>query len=581
MTEILIVGNPNAGKTTLLNRLTGARLKTGNWQGVTVSPASVKSGEYLFTDIPGSFTLNYFSLEEKAAADYITSHRGAFVINAVDAFSVKRSLRFTKELISLGIKPIIAVTKIKQYSGRGKIDLKEISYLTGCAVVDADFITLKTLPQILKEAESSLPKKDFNEEKLNFAEARLSVAEKFLLNPFINLFCFAAAFALTFFVSFGEGMVGETLKNLIANVFSFLADKIGENINSQIVRSFACDCVINGVGGVLSFLPQIAILYAALIALEDSGVMAYFAYMTDDIFSLVGLSGRAAFSLLLGFGCTSAAMCSAKSFSSKRSSFTAALTLQYIPCSARLPVLLTLFSSFFKNPFPAVALLYFLSVTVALSAAYLSKGKGKEAFLMELPVLRLPNFLTCAKSLIFQLRQFIIKVATVMFAFLAAAWLLSLLSSAIPSVFSYIGGSAALLFYPMGITDPKIAFSALSGVIAKENIAGALNMFYPNGIDISAPSAVALSVFIMLSPPCVSAFSAASAHIGGKAAALSYFIQLVISLVFAYAAYLILTAGGAFLIPVAAAFALILALKRFLYERIYRKRKNDVKGIYR
>jgi len=579
--EILIVGNPNAGKTTLLNRITGARLKTGNWQGVTVSPASVDVGEYRFTDIPGSFTLNYFSLEEKAAADYISSHRGALVINAVDAFSVRRSLRFTKELISLGIKPVIAVTKIKSYARRGKVDLNGISLLTGCAVVDSDAVTLSAIPEILEKAEKSSPKKNFNAEKLSFAPAPLSVAEKVLLNPAANLFCFAAAFALTFYIAFGGGMAGETLKNLISNAFSFLSDKIAENISSEILRGFICDCFIGGVGGVLSFLPQIAILYAALIALEDSGIMSYFAYMTDDIFSVFGLSGRAAFSVLLGFGCTSAAMCSARSFSSKRASFTAALTLQYIPCSARLPVLLTLFSSFFINPFPAVALLYFLSVSVALCAAYLSKGKEKETFLLELPVLRPPDFFECAKSLIFQLKQFIIKVATVMLAFLSAAWLIGLASSAFPSAFSFIGKAISVFFYPMGITDPKIAFSALSGVIAKENIAGALNMFYPDGLLISSRSAAALSVFVMLSPPCVSAFSAACAHIGRKAALLSYFIQLVLSFAFSYAAYQILTAGAAFLLPAIAAFVAAVSIKRFLHERVYRKRKHDVKGIHR
>jgi len=580
LTEVLIVGNPNAGKTTLLNKLTGAKQKTGNWQGVTVSPVSVKAGGYIFTDIPGAFTLNYYSLEEKAAADYILSHRQALIINVVDAFSVKRSLRFTKELISLDVKPIIAVTKLKEYSKRGTINFKQIERLTGCAVINSDEIALSSLPDILKKAENSFPKRHFSEKALSFAEAELSVMEKLLLNPAFNLILFAAIFALTFFVSFGEGMVGETLKNFIENFFSFLSERAGENISSPIVKSFVCDCLISGVGGVLSFLPQIAILYTALICLEDSGIMSYLAYMTDDIFSLVGLSGRAAFSVLLGFGCTSAAMCSSRSFSSKKAAFTASVALQYIPCSARIPVLITVLAEFFKNPFPAIALLYLFAVVLALSAAYLSKGSKKEDFLLELPVLRDPDFFTCAKSLIFQLKQFIIKVATVMFAFLAAVWLISLLYGVFPYAFDFLGKAISLFFYPMGITDPKIAISALSGIIAKENIAGTLSMFFPEGLSLSYNSAVALCVFITISPPCASAFSAACAQIGKRNAVISYAVQLLISLLAAYAVNFILIGGAIFIIPVFALYLAALAGKRFLYEKIRCKRKNHLTRFY-
>lgn len=579
MTEVLIVGNPNAGKTTLLNRLTGARLRTGNWQGVTVKPASVAAGEYTFTDIPGTFTLNYFSLEEKAAADYILAHRAAAFINAVDSFSVKRSLKFTAELVSLGIKPIVALTKLKAYSKRGKIDLAALERLTGCVVVSAEEITGESLPALLRRVEASRPRA-FDVEKICLPAVGLSRVEKLLLKPAVNLLFFAAAFALTFYVAFGGGMVGETLKGLIFSAFSSLAQAVGGGISSNIVRGFICDCLIGGVGGVLSFLPQIAILYAALIALEDSGAMSYFAYMTDDIFSAVGLSGRAAFSVLLGFGCTSAAMCSARSFSNKRSAFTAAVALQYVPCSARLPVLITLLSSLFSNPFSAAALLYLLAVAFAVSAAYFCKGADEEAFFLELPVLRPPQLSTCLKVLLFQLKRFIIKVSGTMLAFVAAVWLLKTGAEALPSAARAVGGAIGLLFYPMGITDPRVVISVLSGLIAKENIAGTLNMFFPQGIELGGPSAVALSVFIMLSPPCVSAFSAACAETGKRAAAVSYLIQLAVGLAAAYAAYLILTRGIIFaLIPLAVYFAAI-ATKGVLYERIHGKRKRNAKGLY-
>lgn len=569
---MLIVGNPNAGKTTLFNRLTGARLKTGNWQGVTVSAASASKGNFTFTDIPGAFTLNYFSLEEKAAADYILSHRTSAVINVVDSFSVARSLKFTAELIALGIKPVIAVTKLKDYKKRGKISLHDIERLTGCVAVNADEITLKNLPDILDRAKNSSPR-HFNADELYTPPVPLSAAEKALINPAVNFAAFAGIFALTFYVAFGGGMLGETLKNAVLSLFSAIAKAAEEGIKSPIARSFICDCLIGGLGGVISFLPQIAILYFALIALEDCGIMSYLAYMADGVFKAVGLSGRAAFSVLLGFGCTSAAMCSVRSFSGRRSAFTAAVAVQFIPCSARFPVLLTVLSSFFKNPFPAVSLLYALAVAIAVGAAYMCKGGDKEEFILELPVLRAPNFLTCAKSLIFQIKQFIIKVAVIMLAFVAGAWLIKTGAEYFPAAAEGTGRIITFLFYPMGITDPRIALAALSGIAAKENMAGTLNMFFPQGLALGFPSAVALSVFVMLSPPCISAFSSSCAEMGKRRAAISYAIQLAVSFASSYAVYLMLTGGIIFILPLAfIGFAAIL-IKRFLYERIHRKRK--------
>jgi len=572
LVEVLIAGNPNAGKTTLFNSLTGARLSTGNWQGVTVKATSMNRGSYTFTDVPGTFTLNYLSLEEKAAVDYILSHRGAAFINAVDSFSLRRSLKFTSELIRLGIKPVIALTKLKSYKKRGKLSLKLIEDITGCVAVDADDITYKNLPDILNRAKNSSPRA-FNAEDIPFFPVRLSIGEKILLNPAANLAVFAAIFLLTFFIAFGDGMAGERLKNAVSAIFTAAASAAGNAINSPIARGFICDCLISGAGGVLSFLPQIAILYFSLIALEDSGIMSYFAYMMDDIFSAAGLSGRAIFSILLGFGCTSAAMCSARSFSNNRSAFTAAVAVQYVPCSARLPVLLTLLSGFFKNPFFPVVLLYALSIAFAIGAANMCKGEQMEDFILELPVLRAPNFITCAKSLIFQLKQFIIKVAVIMLAFVAGAWLLKLAAQAFPAAGNFAGKIIVFLFYPMGITDPRVAFSALSGIFAKENIAGTLNMFFPSGLNISFPSAVALSVFVMLSPPCISAFSASCAQIGKGRAIISYAVQLTISFLSAYAAYLILMGGVIFILPLIAVCFVAAIIKRFLYERIHRKRK--------
>lgn len=588
MIEVIVVGNPNAGKTTLFNKLTRSHRKTANWNGVTVGSFSKEAKGYLFTDLPGIYSLNAFSLEEKLSASYIRNHRNAVFLNVVDGRNPSRALRFTQELVKEGIRPIIVLSKLSRSGGGAKKAVASLSLKTGLPVVAAEEFSADGLPALIERANRCSPSlKGFTEDAGGEKTTSLSKAEKILLNPCVSLIFFLALFTLAFFIAFADGMAGVRMKEGLERGVAFLNARLAENIPYEIPKRFICDCVIASLGGVLGFLPQIAILYLFLILLEESGLLSYAAFAFDGFFARFGLNGRAAFSMFMGFGCTAAAVCTARGQEDQNILKRTALAMQYIPCSARLPVVLTLISSFSENSFIAVMTLYTLNIAVCVVAAYFLKGKKEDVFLLEIPPLSRPDFFVCLKSLLFQLKQFIIKVGTVMLAFLIAVWLLSSFSFSFrpcvyeESMLAFVCGKIKFILYPMGITDWKMTLAALSGLAAKENIAGVLAMFYPNGLNLSPSSAAAFSVFVMLCPPCVSAFSATVKEIGKRAACLSFVVQTALSLAFSYAVYFLLNGGVLPLIMALLLVALFLPLKRLIYERICRKRKRHVKKFYR
>ena len=287
--------------------------------------------------------------------------------------------------------------------------------------------------------------------------------------------------------------------------------------------------------------------------------MSALAFMTDGIFRRVGLTGRAAFSILMGFGCSAAAILTTRGLESKSVQKRAILILPYISCSAKMPVYLAVVSSFFVHKFFALALIYFGGIALAFGAAFFLKAArpAEEELVMEIAHLQFPSLRLIAKSLLFYCKQFIIKIATVVSAVLVVMWFLLSFDFSLHYVGEGGAGSIAealcrwlkYLFYPMGITDWQVALSALTGLIAKESVAA-----------MSAASAVAFTVFIMACSPCVSAIAASARELGARAAVGYAFVQTGIAFLLAYAAYAFLSFGGIFAaLLAAAALACVLA----------------------
>ncbi|MDE6000913.1 MAG: hypothetical protein K2G96_01110, partial [Clostridia bacterium] len=322
-----------------------------------------------------------------------------------------------------------------------------------------------------------------------------------------------------------------------------LSGAITSKMNSEAVKSLVSDGILGGAGGVLSFIPQLAVLYLFLTLLDESGITSALAFATDGLFEKVNLSGRAAFSLVSGFGCTAAAIMTTRGYATESAQKRTIAVLPYIPCGAKLPVFLTFLAPLFKNPFPVITCFYFAGLLLSLLLSFLLKG-AKEGMLSEVTPITLPQIKAVGKKLYFYLKGFIIKVAGVVLLFCIISWFLSHFSFS----FKYVAEDESMLaavsrvltplFYPMGIVDWRLAYAALCGFIAKENVAATVAMLLPLGTGLDLASSLAMCAFVLLCPACVSAISASCKEAGVKFTVKCFIVQMVIAFLGAYVIHL-------------------------------------------
>lgn len=536
---VVLAGNPNAGKTTLFNALTKSNLKTGNFHGVTTVPARKSTGGVTYCDVPGMYSFNSFTMEEDSA--YKASKEADLIINVVDATTLENSLNLTRRLIALNPNTVVYLTKLDRLKRRGgNVDGKKLSAYLGVPVLSCGAKELKTMVD-----ERNFPRAQMSagvalKDAYNGGNTALNGAEKLFYNKAFALLFFVAALVLTFFVTFHPSMPGAYLKGLLETL---LIDKLGgavaSAITNPVLSSFVTEGIVGGVGGVLSFIPQITILYLVLILLDESGVSSALTFVTDGLFEKVGLSGRAAFSLISGFGCTAAAISTTRGYSEDSARRKTIAVLPFIPCGAKMPVFLTFLSPLFKNPFPVICALYFSGVALAVIISAIARGK-KEGLISEVTPVGLPQSKQVAKKLCFQVRSFIIKVTTYVFAFCTLSWLLSHVNftqgicAPEESILGVFSRAVAYLFYPMGIRDWRLSYAALTGFAAKENVAATIAMLIPEGLSLGLAPSVALCVFFLCCPACISAFAASVREIGFKRTAIYNLAQLAFAFALSY-----------------------------------------------
>ncbi len=598
--RVVLAGNPNAGKTTLFNALTKSRLKTGNWHGVTTRPAYKAVGGIVFADVPGMYSFNSYSMEEDSAAAEIRAADA--VINVVDGLTLANSLTLTRAIIAINKNVVVYVTKLKQLKRRGgRIDFFALSRLLGVPVtgslkeLKAELFRItdskqnflrgkddgsgaavegKKAPAEGKDAVAEgkgapargentpfahsknspstsaarVPRQDFEralDEAYYGGNCTLTRAERLFYNRYFALFFFIFAILATFFFAFFPGMPGDFFKGLTEELISEkLYGAAASLLPEGKVRSLLCDGIIGGAGGVLSFIPQLAVLYIFLTLLDESGVMSALSFVTDGLFAKVKLSGRAAFSLISGFGCTAAAILTTRGFTSPATQRRAVAVLAYIPCGAKMPVFLTLLSPLFKNPFPVISAFYFAGVAITFAACFFIRGREEE-LLSEVAPISLPAPAAVIKKLCFYLKGFIIKVATAVMLFCVASWVLSNFTFALApcevqnSMLADISRAISPLFVPMGLSDWRLSYAMISGFAAKENVAATINMLMSEGAGLDIASALAASAFILTCPACVSAFSASCKEVGLKTTLKFFGVQLIFAFLSGYAVHLL------------------------------------------
>lgn len=517
--KVVIAGNPNAGKTTLFNALTRSNLKTGNFHGVTTAPSSKSVGGVIYTDVPGMYSFNGYTMEEQSAADGIKS--ADLIINVVDCLTLESSLNLTKRLIELNSNVVVYLTKKEALIARGgRVDEEMLGRILGVPVLSCP---PKQLKKAVEDGSFIYPKKSgqIPLDKAYYGGNRtLNRAERLFFNRFFALFFFVAFLTFTFFVTFHPAMIGAILKGWVnVLICEKLANAVCSLCENEALASFIGEGVIGGVGGVLSFIPQITLLYLALIILDESGISSALSFATDGLFEKAGLSGRAAFSLVSGFGCTAAAIATTRGYSQESARRKTIAVLPFIPCGAKMPLFLTFLSPLFANPFPAICVLYFSGVALAVLLAALIKGE-REGLISEVAPICLPRAQAVVKKLCFQVKSFIIKITTYVFAFCVVSWLLSHFNltsgycAPQDSILGFVSKLIAPLFYPMGVSDWRLAYAAITGFAAKENVAATVALLIPEGLALGFAPTMAFCVFFLVCPACISAFAASVKEIG-------------------------------------------------------------------
>jgi len=624
MNKVILVGNPNVGKTTLFNNIARCSEKANNWHGVTVDvkekELKIKDEKFIISDLPGLYSLDNKNGEEKIASDYLAKNKEGLIINICDANNINRNLKLTKDLIKKYNNVILVVNMINEVK---RLNLEELSNQLGIKIIGVDARKNK-YSKIVKNAiydyfysknsdfSVKIDKFNKNIEKIDTIINNLNKdyldditikIDKIILNKFVFLPVFLCVILLIFYLTFGR--FGEWFSNLFNNLFLYIYNFLHNFINglnvSKIIKEFLINGLLNPIQSIISFMPQIILLMTFLDVLEDTGFMSRIAFMFDGILKKIGLSGRSIFSIMMGYGCMSSAMLTTRNIENNSVKKRTALILPFSVCSAKLPVFLVITSLFFeKYKVITVFLIYIISVLLILFFSFIYKKliPGKtDYFLLELPKYRIPYIRKVLKNSIRVSIEFIYKVGTTILFSSAIFWLLQNFSISLEylagdtftkSILYFISDKLKIIFKPIGLDNAGIVAVLIIGLIAKELVIVGLAMVNGVGVGtITLSESLVLStstcyftrktslmfmLFILIYSPCVSALSTVKNELGVKTSIYVFISQFVLAYSICYFANVFISKFNFLLIIV------ILILAIMLNFMIKLKRKNKCKG---
>ena len=570
MLNIALLGNPNVGKTTIFNALTGSTQYVGNWPGVTIEKKEGFLKEDIkIIDLPGIYAMDAFSNEEKVAKSFLENEDVDIILNIVDASNITRNLYLTTQLMRFN-KPIIVLLNMMDLAeAKGlKIDTDKLAEEFGVTVVPIVAKRnkgIENIEDIIRDSADKTPDyvKEWGSEIESYAliEKKLSVCTKYsntnkksisdkidsiVLHPILAYPIFIALLMLLFKFTFDwvGGPLQELCTSLIETYVSAPIDNMLVNF-SPWFRSLIVDGILGGIGGTLPFFPLICTLFLGISFFEDSGYMSRTAFLMDKIMRKVGLSGKAFIPMVMGMGCSSPAIMATRTLESEKDRKITALIAPLMTCGAKLPVYALFVSIFFKEYRALVTTsLYLIGILAAITVAlFLNKTKYREEsepFILELPEYKLPTLNGLIKNTWNKSKGFLIKVVTVMFAMSVVIWAFSsfnfngFTSDINNSFLAYVGQIIAPIFHPLGFTDWRTSVALISGLGAKEIVVNTLLVLYGD-LNAVLPTiftgvtAYAFLVFTALYTPCIAALATMRKEYGSKMMFTSLFYQFALA----------------------------------------------------
>ena len=526
-----MAGNPNSGKTTMFNALTGKSEKVGNWAGVTVDKKEnpIKKSycngkEIIAVDLPGTYSISPFTSEESVARDYIVNEKPDVLINIVDATNLSRSLFFTTQLLELGVPMVIALNKSDiNEKKETKINSEKLSEILGCPVIKTSSVSSSGLNELIDAAVNAVgttqkaPFRNKNTDIKDKSAAEAADCERyefvngivkqvetrkvltkdktisdkidtFITNPIVGLLIFAGVMWLVFQIS--QAWLGPYIADTLVALLERFQGWVGgllENA-SPLLSALLVDGVIGGVIAVLGFLPLVMIMYFLIAILEDCGYMARAAVVLDPIFKKVGLSGKSVIPFVITIGCAVPGIMASRTIRNERERRATAMLAPFMPCGAKIPVIALFAGAFFSENkgiiswvvyLTGIALIFLGALLVNLIAGHRAKNSF---FIIELPEYKFPSLWGAFKSMCSRGWEYIVKAATIILLCNTAVqimqsftWSFKVAEQADQSILATIASPFAYILVPIvGVLSWQLAAAAITGFIAKENVVGTL-----------------------------------------------------------------------------------------------------------
>ena len=528
--RIAFAGNPNSGKTTMFNALTGRNEKVGNWAGVTVEKkehpikkAYSNGADLIAVDLPGAYSMSPFTSEESVTSTYVKNENPDAIINIVDATNLSRSLFFTTQLLELGIPVVVALNKSDVNEKKETtIDAAELSAKLGCPVVNTTSTTAEGLEDVVKAAVANagkgqtapyvqgnidLSNKDVvveaDKKRFDFVNKIVADVENrkvltkdknigdkidaVITNKWLGIPIFAVVMCLVLMIS--QYWVGPFLADTLVGWLEAFQGWIGGLLGdaNPLLYALLIDGVIGGVIAVIGFLPLVMVMYFLIALLEDCGYMARASVVLDPIFKKVGLSGKSVIPFVITTGCAIPGVMASRTIRNERERRATAMLAPFMPCGAKLPVIALFAGAFFADEWWVSPLMYFSGILlIFLGALLVNKIAGYKArksfFIIELPEYKVPSLVRALQTMCSRGWSYIVKAATIILLCNTAVqimqtftWSFKVAETADSSILASIAGPFAYLLVPVvGVLSWQLAAAAITGFIAKENVVGTL-----------------------------------------------------------------------------------------------------------